>query len=406
MKNNIKYLTVLLLIILVFSACNNAKTAEHQEETHGHEQEDKHATPEGIVWLTLQQQKAIGLELGRVQERNLSTAIKITGRLELPPQYKAVVSTFMGGNVKEVKVIEGDQVRKGEVLATLQHPDYIELQQAFLQLVSSMTYLKEEYQRKKTLYEKQVSSAKAYQKAAADYHSAKAHYKGMKKKLELLGLDSEAIEEGKISASIAIKSPINGYVKAINISTGQYAAPQANMFEITNNAHVHADFMVYEKDADKVKEGQIIRFTVANMPDKILQAKVFSVGKTIEEDPRAIHVHADIITPVTELIPGMYINGRLQVDDTKVKALPQGAIVKDGNKRYIFVKESNKKTSDKHEDSSGTAFQMVEITTGITDQGFVEIHLLHPLPDSTLVVTKGAYYLQADMSKEENEHSH
>lgn len=401
MKNKIKSLLILVLTGWVFSACNNSTPADQPLAKAPAQHKESSITNEGLVWLTPQQQKAIGLELGQIEKRNLNASVKVTGQLELPPQYKAVVSTFMGGNVKKVNVIEGDYVSKGEVLAVLEHPDYIELQQSFQQVASSLAYLKEEYQRKKALYEQQVSSAKDYQKAAADYNSAMAHYSGLQAKLQLLGLNPEAVAKGQISSIIAIKSPISGYVKAINVSTGQYAAPQADMFEITNNDHVHADFMVYEKDIYKVDEGQIVRFTVANMPDKVLQAKIFSVGKTFESDPRAIHVHAEIITPKAKLLPGMYVNGRLQVNDVEVKSLPQGAIVSEGDKSYIFIKESEGINPHNQQDSA-TAFQMVEITTGVTDQGYTEVNLLSPLPDSTIVVTKGAYYLQADMTKEEN----
>lgn len=389
-----------MLTGLVFSACNNSKPEQVKENISG-QTDTSQTTKDELVWLTIHQQKAIGLELGHIEERNLNSSVKVTGRLELPPQYRAEVSTFMGGNVKEVKVIEGDYVKKGQVLAVLEHPDYIELQQNFQQLTSSLDYLKEEYQRKKTLYGKEVSSAKDYQKASADYKAAMANYRGMKEKLQLLGLNPEAVEKGSISATLAVRSPINGYVNTINVSTGKYVAPQATMFEITNNAHVHADFMVYEKDIYKVEEGQIVNFTVSNLPDKILQGKIFSVGKNFESDPRAIHVHADVITPNVKLLPGMYVNGRLLVNDVKVRSLPQSAIMSEGDKNYIFIKVKEG-INPKDQQDSVTAFKMMEITTGVTDQGYTEINILQPLPDSTIVVTKGAYYLQAEMTKGEN----
>lgn len=399
--NNKKNIILLWIAgAFIFTACNNSTPAGQSDEHR-----EEHAAGGDIARLTARQQQAIGLRLGHIEHRHLSTSVTVTGRLELPPQYHAVVSTFMGGNVKRINVIEGDYVKEGEVLAWLEHLDYIELQQNFQQLVSSLAYLREEFQRKETLYENEVSSAKAYQDAAARYKSAMARYRGMKKKLQLLGLNPEAVENGKISAAIAVRSPINGYVKAINVSTGQYAATQAEMFEITNNEHVHADFMVYEKDAHKVKKGQHIRFKVANMPEKVLQAEVFSVGKTVEEDPRAVHVHADIITPEAELIPGMFINGRLQVDSITQPALPEEAIVHEGERYYIFVKRPERPNGDGTETGLAT-FQKVEITTGVSDQGFTAVSLLQPLPDSALVVTKGAYYLLAEMNKEQNEHSH
>ncbi len=403
MFNKIIILPLFILWTLTNINCSNRGNSSEKEESH--KETEAVQSQNNLVWLTPQQQKAIGLKLGKVTYHNLEVSVKVTGQLEIPPQYKAEVSPYIGGNVKRIYFSEGDYVKKGEPLALLEHPDYIEIQQKFRQTASTLTYLKEEFLRKKELYTQEVSSARDYQKALADYNEAKAKYQGLQSKIQLLGLNPEAVREGKIFSSIALKSPINGNINTVNINIGAYAAPGAPLFTLSDNHHIHADFMVYEKDIYKVRKGQLINFTVSNIPGEILQAKIFSIGKNFENDPRALHVHAKIITPEVNLLTGMYINGRLLVNNLKVKSLPQPAIVREGGKDYIFVKKEEIETIPSFGDST-TAFKKVEIITGVSDQGFTEIRLLNPLPDSALVVTEGAYYLLADLTKEENEHSH
>src|SRR5699024_3372106 len=109
------------------------------------------------------------------------------------------------------------------------------------------------------------------------------------------------------------------------------------LFEVVGNSHIHADFMVFEKDIYKVKEGQKVYFTVSNTPQKRLMATIYSVGKTFEKGPKAVHVHAKIEGETGQLIPGMYVQGRIAVSSRSSAALPAAAIVGEGKESYIFV---------------------------------------------------------------------
>ncbi|HLR37215.1 MAG TPA: efflux RND transporter periplasmic adaptor subunit, partial [Chitinophagaceae bacterium] len=335
-------------------------------------------------------------------KRPLQTSLKVSGILAIPPQYKAEVSTFISGNVKNIKVREGNHVNKGQTLAILQHPNYIELQQNFQKAASSLTYLKEEFERKQTLFDKEVGSAKDFQKAKADYQTAQSRYRGLNEKLQLLRLDPQQIKTGKIFSSIALRAPISGYVTSIHVSTGQYVTPQEGLIEISNNDQIFADFKVYEQDLDKVKEGMTIHFEMANRSNHTIEAKVTSIGKQLDQNHRAVHIHADIITPSSNILPGMYVNGRLVSDSLKVPTLPHAAIISEGTQSFIFIADVNSETQT----DSATVFKMVEIATGTSNERFTEVKLLTNLPQGTPVVTQGAYYLKADMTKEQNSHSH
>ncbi|MEN7548588.1 efflux RND transporter periplasmic adaptor subunit [Rapidithrix thailandica] len=412
MKSIINSIIIFSTLIVCITSCG---APQNVEEGHSHEEE--HAHVEGQVSLTKLQREAIELELGNISYREMNSTVSVNGILEVPPQNEAKVSSYLGGNIDQIKVIEGDKIRKGQVLAWLSHPDFIQIQQDYLDVCAQIDYLKQEYERKQKLFEEKVSSGKEFQKAKSAYNAALFKQKALAAKLKLLHLSPQKIAEGTIYEKVPIKSPIRGFVKTVQTVTGQYVPPQQELFEIVDNSHIHADFMVYEKDVHKVKEGQGVRFSVTSLPNREFTAEIYSVSKAFESDPKAVHLHAEIHNKQDDLIPGMYIQGKVIANDTKVLALPEGSVVTDKGKSYIFIKEDQKPHEHLHKegeahshsderDKEEWAFKMMEVTTGIQEEGYIEIKPMEELAPDAPIVTKGAYYLLADMLKSEAGHSH
>ena len=387
---------ILTGIALFIIACGPVQKENHETEENHHEAED-------IVVLTTQQQQALGLRLGTIQMHNLTTMVKTNGQLMVPPSSSAEVTTFFGGNVKEIAVFHGDKVKKGQVLARLVHPDYITIQENFAEAASQKEYLEKELERQKELYENNVGSGKALQRALSDYTITKSRFEGLKSRLALLNINPEDVIDGKITNTIHILSPINGYVNTVNIKTGSYVDAKDIMFEITDNTDIHADFVVYEKDVARVKPGQKIHFDVSNQSGKEYLATIFAVGKVFEPETRAVHIHASLDVPDADLIPGLYISGHIHTDAQSTTALPNDAIVSEGTKSFIFIKADEQAHIP---EADGTEFRMVEVVAGRQDGDYTEIKLLDSIPENAQVVLNAAYYLLADMNKEETEHEH
>ena len=416
-----------LLFTLMFMSCNDApkselghnenegvsETNKSEEDTHGeeghneeeegegHHQEEGHEEEEGVVELTIQQGETIGLEMKPLEERNLGNNIKVTGLLELFPQDRANISPFVGGNVRSIKVIEGDQVRKGEVLAYLEHPDIISMQQEFQENNDELVFLKQDFERKQTLFDKGVSSGKEFQMAQSKFRSTTSSVNALRSKLRLLGLNTDKIAEGQIFSAVPITTPISGFVDEVMVSLGDYIAPQTKMVTVSDNSKLHVDLKVYEKDISKVKLGQQIFFTVASKPNEILKAKVHSIGKTFEADPKALHVHADMDNKNGDLLPGMYVEGRIVQGEKMGYAVPEAAIIKEGEQSFIFILDE-----DEEMEESKMKFKMILVTVGITDLGFVEVNLPADVSTDAKVVIKGAYMLSSEMIKGELDHDH
>mgnify|MGYP003644159316 FL=1 len=406
MKNLAIISTVLLTFLI--AACNDKPDSElgQNEESNitdkiklkGESEEFEEGNEEeGIVKISTEQAETIGLQMSGIEERTLGNNIKVTGMLELFPQDKANISPFVGGNVKSIKVIEGDKVRKGEVLAYLEHPDIISMQQEFQEKNDELVFLKQDFERKQTLYDKGVSSGKEFQMAQSKFRTTTSSVNGLKSKLQLLGINISKVAEGQIYTAIPITSPISGFVDEVMVSLGDYVAPQTKMFAVSDNSEIHVDLKVYEKDVSLVKVGQVVYFTVAAKPGLILKGKIHAIGKTFETDPKALHVHADIHNNDRELLPGMYVEGRIVQGEKMVKAVPEGAIVKNGERSFIFILDED----ESEQEVNKLRFKMIPVSTGLNDLGFVEINIAEQLSENVKIVTNGAYMLSSEMIKSE-----
>lgn len=422
---NLKLIITALTLSAFLLSCDNPsnenpKVAETGTESAGSKEghgAEEATHQEGLVSLTPMQRRAIDLDLGPLELKNLFTSVKTTGELEVPPQNEANVSAIAGGNVYKINVIEGAKVRKGQTLALLEHPDFVQMQVDLQESASRLGYLEKEYKRQQSLYEQNVGSGKDFQEAQAAYASAKASVEGLKAKLKILNLNTERILGGEITRFVPVVAPIGGFIKTVNIKMGQYVAPQELLFGIVDNSHIHADLMVFEKDVYKVKKGQKVTLSVANGPRGSYTGKIYAVGKNFEENPKAVHVHADIDGNTDNLIPGMYIEGRIAVNDISALALPEAAIVSEGNESFIFVKTSKEEKGERsgqvqngkvemtNSAAEGTwTFKQVKVVTGEQDNGWVEVRLLEPLPDTVQVAYNGAYSLISEMKKGETGH--
>jgi cobalt-zinc-cadmium efflux system membrane fusion protein len=329
--------------------------------------------------------------------RNMSGYVEANGTLEVPPQNEAAITTVVGANVVSIEVIEGDKVNKGQVVAYLSHPNIIQAQTDYLNAYSNSELAKKNYERQQKLYDAGVGSGANFQKAEAEYQASKAMVNGLEAQLRILNVNTTSVRNGTIAQRIALRSPIEGFVQKVEVKTGQYVEPQTELFEIVNTHHVHADLMVFEKDVYKVQKGQKVNFTVQSIPDAELIAEIYSVSKTFEDNPKTVHVHAEIENKKGNLIPGMYIQGKIQVDNTQTKALPESAIIKEGERYYVFSVEK---------ENDDWSFKPIEVVLGTKDGDWVSVQFTENIESNTKFAYNNAYYLNAEMKKGEAEHAH
>lgn len=367
------------------------------EDAHDHEGEAGH---EQEVHLTNQQIEAIGLQTGSFQEIKTGGFVKVNGVLDLPPDEYAAVTAPAPGYVKTTngEFLIGSHVRRGTVLATLEHPDYIQMQQDYLEALARLEFQKLEVERQRTLNEAEAGALKKLQTAEAEYKVLTARREGLRQQLRYLGLSVDQIEQGKIMPTIALRAPITGFITALDIHRGKYVRPEEPLYEIVNNEHVHLELDVFEKDIARIEKGQRISFTVPSLGNEIFQGQVKLVGKSFNMENKTVRVHGHIEGKHPEFIRGLYLEAKIWTDAQTVSALPESAIVQEEGQHYIFVKMGM--------ENGETTFKKVPVRTGITDGNMVAVTPLEPIAANAEVVVGGTFYLYASFNKGTHDHSH
>lgn len=378
---NYKIVTIISLFFVFTSCKNNITETKKEEETKTEEA----AVTE--LQLTDAQIKAINLQVGNFEYRNLTTTLKINGKLSLPPQHQAEVSILNGGVVKSIAVEEGQFVNAGKTLAIIANTEVIQLQQDYLENSANLTYLEKEYQRQKALRDEDINAGKTYQQAQRELEIVQAKKQTLKSKLAQLGINANNLSPNNVASNIAITAPISGYIQHINLSMGKYAEANAVLFEIVDNRYLHLDLKVFEKDLHKIKEGQQILFSDANDITHSHPATIFAINKAFEPNEQAVLVHAKINETTETLLPGMYVEARVKIDNTKAMALPTDAIVSNGDDHYIFIQTGK------------NAFKQIRVNIGASDMGYTEVIPIDEVAETAKVVTKGAYYLLSELTK-------
>jgi len=392
MKKILKISTIFLLLFMIVSCGNNTTKKESNHEETGEEAEHDGETS-NFVSLQQKQLDVMNVELGTVKKVNLGATLKVNGQLEVPPQSMASLSAIIGGRVESVSVIEGDYVKKGQVIARLNNPEFITMQREYLSARSNISFLEKDYQRKKELLKDGITSARAFQESEAAYLEGISILNTSKSTLQLIGIDVSSLDNSKIISSVPVISPIKGYIENVEINIGKFVSPQQEMFEIVDNEHLHLGLKVFEKDIDKVKVEQRMTFSLTTRPDKIYEAEIFNVGKVLEMKTRAVKVHAEIIDSREEFLAGMFVEARIVTDTKEVNALPNEAFIHQNGLDYVFIQK------EAHEGI--LEFEKIQVNKGMSDLGYSEVVFINDLPKDTIIITKGAYYVNSEMQKSE-----
>ena len=372
-----KYYKILFVILLVF-AC---KEQSANSEAGGQDELD--SGPESI-FVSHDQFDNSGMQLGKINKQSFPETVQVAGIVDVPPQYKAQVTAKMGGFIKETNLLEGDRVRKGQFLVSIENPEFVDLQQSYLEVKERLEYLKSEYERQKTLFEEKIISEKSYLKAESDFKSAQARMNGQRKQLQLLNIPISNVESGKFTSVARIYAPIQGNISSINVSMGSPVSPETIILEIIDNAHLHIEMSVYEKDVLKIKKGQLIKFKIPESGDIYHEGEVYLVGTTIESN-RTITVHGHPRDETLTLLPGMYISAEIVTDSVDKSALAESAIVELDDQAYI-LRLLNR-------NDSGYEFEKVAVTVEHHSDNYISFTEASDYKDEDQFLVKGTYDL-------------
>ena len=387
----------LLLTMFLYQACNSPKNAGEDTPAKTDSTATAEAGNDGPVEVTFTQAQynIAAIELGQPERRDISSTLKVNGTIDVPPNQRVTVSVPYGGYVRNLNhdLLPGQRVRKGQVLAVLENPEFMQLQQDYLETKARLDYTDQEYQRQQELSRENVSALKVFQQTASERQRLQAQLAGQAQRLTMLRINPASLRADKLTRTIPVPSPVDGYITMVNINLGKFVNPADVLAEITDISHIHLALSVFERNIDQIRVGQRLRYAVGQEGRPVHPATVILIGKEISPQ-RTIEVHAHPQTATPSIIPGAYVSAELDVTSQSVSALPESAVVSFGGKSYVYVLISKEKGQYQ--------FRQVTVQPGIAENGYVAVTLPADIdPQKTPVVVKGAYSLLSKLNNQE-----
>jgi membrane fusion protein, heavy metal efflux system len=395
MKKISAYIIAAVISMILFS-CGNEPAEKPAVEEEKHEEHS-----EGTAALTDAQMKSIGVEIGNIEQKQLTASLKANGVLRVPNQNKAQINSVYPGVIKTLLVQPGNTVTKGQVIATVANPQFITTQEEYLSLTPKITLAQQEVTRQQELIQGNAGALKNLQAAESNLRTMQTRKASLEEQLRLMGISAATLSTGRLISVIAVRSPINGVVSSVTVKIGSYVDTNTPILDLVDNSQLHLDLFVYEKDLSKLKENQTIHFTLTNNPGKEYDAQIYSLGSSFEDESKAVSVHALVKGDKQGLIDGMNITALISLENITAPAVPTDAIVTMQGQDFIFA------VSEKASHAGETAFEKVPVAKGTTDVGYTQVTLLKNIPPATKIVTKGAFFVQAKLvNTGEGEHEH
>jgi RND family efflux transporter MFP subunit len=413
--NKITFIATIVVLIFSFSACKNDKQNEGQSTeaaaTEKAEAPHEEEAPT-IATLTEEQIKTVGIQLGVIEQKELTATIRANGLLKVPNNNKANATSLYGGVIKTLNVQIGDYVKKGQVIATIANPQFIQLQEEYLSTASRITFAEQELSRQKELFEGNAGAKKNLQSATAELNSLRTRRASLQQQIQLMGINPGSVSNGNLKSALVVTSPLNGTVSNVFAKIGSYVDVSSPVIEIVDNSSLHLDLNVFEKDLPMLKVGQTIHFRITNNAVEDYNAKIFTIGSSFENESKTIAAHAVVQGSKTGLIDGMNVTAIVSLNKVTTPAVPNDAIVNADGKYYIFV-QTDKKAEEHHEEGeeegsqkegeekkhkNSKNFEKVEVLKGVSDMGYTAVSFVNEIPANAKIVTKGAFFVNAKLS--------
>jgi len=370
----------LIVVLLAMISCSTKNTESNQAT--------KANASSAVLTLTGKQVLSLGIKSSPITKSIMGMSIFANGMIDVPPQNKSYIAVPFGGYIRDIKVLDGMRVAKGDVLLVVEHPEIIQLQQDYLEVQGNMEFLKAEMDRQKQLLDKEAGSAKNFQQAKSNWQVSQAKLAGLSIKLEMANVNVAALKNGLIQREQKIRSPFAGVVTKVNTNVGTFADPKDNLLEVIDLQHAHAELTVYEKYLKLLKLNQLVDLTFVDSDEKTT-AKIFLIGREIGQD-RTFKVHCHFDKLPKEIVPGSYLKAEINTDEMEHIVVPTEAIVNFGGKDMIYVTSDNRH------------FIPVEIEVLSTQGDKTAIQAINEMDFiNRKYVSKGAYELLSTMNKEE-----
>lgn len=278
-----------------------------------------------IIALTEAQQQLAGIAFGPVMQQAVNQKISCSGVVDVPPSNRVSLTSVYGGFVTYTGVYPGDKVQKGQLLAQMQDPLYIDMQRDYLENRSKLAFLQADFDRKSALIKTNSVSEKEFQQTKRDLEAAQIAQQALAAQLQMAGIGVDYLLEKGVQRTVGVRAPVSGFVVAVNINQGMHVAAGDALFELLDPTHVHVELSVFPDDAQNLAPGQTVNYRMAGN-EQTFTGSIKLINKAVgSQNSIQVHVHPSE-KDESSLLPGTFVQAEIVISQMEAYVLPRAAV--------------------------------------------------------------------------------
>lgn len=368
-----------LLALVLLSGCQSGDNPVESAPAHSEAQTDPYL-------VTASDTLAQRLKVAETQTRPWSNKLKVSGSIELDEMRLSRVGSTVSGRVVEIRVLRGNHVKKGDVLAMVHSTALADAQLTYLKAHAAYQLAHKSVSRARALFREDVISAAELQRRESELLSSEAEWRAGRDRMQILGMsdaDVGQLERSRqINSVTAIRAPIDGTVIERKVSQGQVLEPADLAYVIADLSHVWVVGEVPERYAAQMKQGKDVEVSIPALGNEAFRTKLIYVSETVNPQTRTLMVRTDLDNPQGRLKPEMLATLRIDSLPQNKVVVPESAVVRDNNQDMVFVElEAGK-------------YRLIPVQLGEEEESFFPVE--KGLVQGQRIVIDGVFHLNAD----------
>ena len=385
--------------------------AEHTDSEHSNSEKSAtaaHSESEEGVTLTQAQLAAQDIQLAEAKSGTVSSMIRIPARLSVNTDQQAHVSAGFAGRVEQVYVQTGQQVARGQALASLMVPELVDLQSNLSILQAQLALAQQTYQREKQLWQQGISAKEDYLQAENALQQARITVDAAQSRLQAYGAARQS------RGRFVVKSPMAGVISAKDLVVGESIQAAEQLFVIDNLQQLWVEFTVPDALLDSLQINSPITVEIGGAKQQ--QARLTQLNPLADLQTGRLVARASLQNPQQRLKPNMQVFVQLEQPSVMQSANVQRptntqpvmiraeAVQQLGTQRVVFVADQSASQSNKPTDDIHFVAQPVQLGNKSTDQQWVQV--VSGLKIGARYAAAGSFILLSELQKGEAGHEH
>lgn len=381
-RHRIKLASGLSLICLVLASCSS----KHEEQQIPAEKADPNIVKVSDVL-------AEQIQLHTVGHSDIRTTMRVPGSIQLDEQRMARIGASVTGRIKDIEVTLGENVKSGQVLATLNSTELAQNQLSYIKAAQQISLQTKAVERARLLLEADVIGTAELQRREAELSAAQADLNAAHDQLLILGMSEAAIQKlagsGQIRSFSNVVSRISGTVISRKVNLGQVVQPAEELFTIADLSKIWVVAEIPEQQIDLIEVGEDVLVEIPALDNRQYKSTLIYEADIVNPQTRTVTIRSNIDNANREIKPDMLVSMLIKSKPVSQLAIPLQSVVRENDMTYVYVQRTPQE------------YRLREVKLGIEYQDMVAV--VNGVSEGEVIVADGAFHLNNERKSKELE---